>query len=124
MILTIFLEKMIYLEMIFRFRQIIRVRSKYPYAFTPLSKDKSSSKGKKVFSGLLSSFVLIALAGLLIFAGIRHFSNRTPSSSNIPQLIAVSSSVEEITKDDEKAYKIVFNTVNGKEVSFWGILKM
>ena len=86
-------------------------------------KDKSSSKGKKVFSGLLSSFVLIALAGLLIFAGIRHFSNRTPSSSNIPQLIAVSSSVEEITKDDEKAYKIVFNTVNGKEVSFLGDIK-
>ena len=45
------------------------------------------------------------------------------TENNLPQTIAVSASVEELNMDDDKAYRIIFNTVNGKEVSFLDEIK-
>jgi len=83
-------------------------------------KDKSSYKRKKAINKILTLIVLVALAVLAILAGMQRFGNRDPHSSNMGQSIAVSSSVEETTIQDKKAYRIVFNTVNGTEISFLG----
>lgn len=83
-------------------------------------KDKSAYKRKKTINKLLTIFFLIALAILATFVGMRRFGNRVSHTPNVGQSIAVSSSVEETTLDDKKAYRIVFNTVNGEEISFLG----
>ena len=82
-------------------------------------KDKPYHKSRKVLKVLLSIFTL-ALVGLAIFLWVRQIGHRVPRQASLSQSIAVSSSIEETTKDGEKAYRIVFNTVNGKEISFMG----
>ncbi|HZJ57225.1 MAG TPA: hypothetical protein VFD89_03185, partial [Clostridia bacterium] len=68
--------------------------------------------------------VLTLILGLLaVFYWMSQTGRRFPGTNNLPQTIAVSTSVEQITKDDEKAYRIVFNTVNGKEISFLNDIK-
>ena len=83
-------------------------------------KDKSSYKRKKAINRIFAIIILIAIAIMATYVGMRRFGHRVPHTSNTGQSIAVSSSIEETTIQDKKAYRIVFNTVNGKEISFLG----
>ncbi|NLY61359.1 MAG: hypothetical protein GX054_07645 [Clostridiales bacterium] len=86
-------------------------------------KDKTAYKRKRAANITLTIFILIALATLIFLAamvGMRKFASKNPDVPNIGQSIAVSSAVEETTIQGKKAYRIVFNTVNGQEVSFLG----
>lgn len=90
---------------------------------------RRSQKGKRsTGSGKYLKPILSVLALALIFLTIFYFMSQTGrqysrTENNLPQTIAVSASVEELNMDDDKAYRIIFNTVNGKEVSFLDEIK-
>lgn len=82
-------------------------------------KDDSTIKKKRLQKVFLPT-LFIGLIALTIFAIAKKMGQGSPSLPNPSQSIAVSSSIEEITDDGEKAYRVIFNTVNGKEISFLG----
>lgn len=82
-------------------------------------KNKTSSIPMRFLKSLLTILTLIVV-GVAIFTLVHHMGRQTNQNTNVSKSIAVSWSVEETTKDDEKAYRVVFNTVNGKEVNFLG----
>lgn len=80
-------------------------------------KDKPVSKPAKIAKAV-GIIAALALAALAIFLVGRGFNLGNRGQTKVSQTIAVSSSVEETTKDGEKAYKVIFNTVNGREINF------
>jgi hypothetical protein len=86
-------------------------------------KDKRSSRSGKPLKTILS-ILSLAFIFLIIFYFMSQTGRRySKPDNNLPQTIAVSASVEEMVKDDERAYRIVFNTANGKEVSLFDEIK-
>lgn len=83
-------------------------------------KDETYSNKSKKYLKILLSTLTLALAVLAILILMNKFISGTPQKTDLSQSIAVSYSVKEMTKDGEKAYRVVFNTVNGKEITFAG----
>ncbi|HZJ82318.1 MAG TPA: hypothetical protein VFD57_00765, partial [Clostridia bacterium] len=82
-------------------------------------KDKPNTKLKGFFK-IMGSIMALIIVILAIFLLERGLSQRTRKPTNASQVITVSTSVEETTLDGEKAYRVIFNTVNGKEINFLG----